>query len=182
MKTFISWICLLIPVLLSCQPGRSAAGKASSTDQAPLFAPGPRAMIYKTTRDYSDRVPVTMNRERTRIVSYPAPSDLYYKGKLAVPDRLADGYLLDNRGIGANTVFLDYTYDEYTRLKVIPNPDELAGHILDKYPFTVLWDCGTRNRYKDEIKELNRRIAEGFAGCRKIETGGPAGKDPDYGK
>ena len=39
--------------------------------------------IYKTRKDYSRLVPVLMDETRTRIVSYPAPTDLKTNGKLA---------------------------------------------------------------------------------------------------
>lgn len=181
MKTTILRLFLLSPFLLSCYSGKQATTTTSETKETVLFTPGPPAIVYKTTKDYSRYVPVTMNRERTRIVSYPAPSDLYYKGRLALPTRLAEGYLLDNRGIGPNSVFLDYTYEEYVRLKTSPTPGELSKHILDKYPFTAMWDCGTRSQYTNEVEALTRKIKDGFSGCKKIETTAAVGQDPDYG-
>ncbi|MEN8226456.1 MAG: hypothetical protein ABFS05_13960, partial [Bacteroidota bacterium] len=74
---------------------------------------GPDAIIYKTKADYNALVPVIMNEEKTEIVSFPAPGDLKYKGKPAVPGLLAKGFLLDNRGITANVAFLSITYEDY---------------------------------------------------------------------
>ena len=44
----------------------------------------PVVYIYKMKKDYSKLVPVLMNEERTRIVSYPDPVDLQRGGKGAI--------------------------------------------------------------------------------------------------
>lgn len=128
----------------------------------------PQAIVYKTVKDYNHLVPVVMNRARTKIVSYPAPSDIYYNGKLAMPTVLQDGYLLDNRGIDENTVFLTYSYEEYSRLSEAPPVSELINKIQDKHPLAEIIYCGERNKYKDEVKELNELIKKDFPNCRRI--------------
>lgn len=108
-------------------------------------------IIYKTRADYSNLVPVTMNSERTRIVSYPAKSDIRPSAK---PVALADGWYLDKRGIGQNTVFTDYTYEAYSSLEKTPSISELMEHIIDKHPLLDLRDCGTNPLTIDELNEL----------------------------
>lgn len=135
----------------------------------PLKSSGPDAIVYKTTKDYSDLVPVIMNSERTQIVSYPAPSDIYYKGELAKPTVLKGGYLLDNRGINKNVAFTSYTYEEYSKLKNTPSIDVLLSRIVDKYPLTEMINCGIRSQYTDEVNGLNQLIDIHFLGQRKIE-------------
>ena len=130
---------------------------------------GPEAVIYKTVQDYSEWVPVIMNNERTRIVSYPAPSDVYYKGKLAKPTPLKDGYWLDNRGINENVAFTSYTYEEYSALTETPAMSVLINRIIDKYPLLELITCGPRSKYADEIKDLNELIDRHFEGCKIIK-------------
>ena len=125
-------------------------------------------IVYKTTGDFQDYVPVTMNPEKTEILSYPAPSDLFYKGKLAKPTRLNKGYLLDNRGINENTVFLNYTYEEYSRMQQTPSSEEMKKNIKEKYPILEIIDCGNRYQYKDEVKDLNVLINAGFPGMKRI--------------
>lgn len=90
----------------------------TKTEEKPVKAL-PHVYIYKTKADYSNLVPVTMNPERTRIISYPATSDIRPS---AQPIPLIDGWYLDRRGIGPNTVFTDYTYEEYSRLDHTPPP------------------------------------------------------------
>ena len=126
-------------------------------------------IIYKTTKDFSDLVPVIMDAGRMKIVSYPAPTDLFYQSELAKPTDLKNGYLLDNRGISENVVFLKYTYENYSKLTEAPSLKELMSNIADKYPLKEMIYCGKRNQYKEEIKELNVLIEKGFPGCKKAK-------------
>jgi hypothetical protein len=128
-------------------------------------------IVYKTTRDFSNLVPVNMNAERTKIVSYPAPIDLFYQGTLAKPTVLKNNYLLDNRGISPNVVFLKYTYEVYSRLKEAPTIEEMMLNIAEKYPLTEFIYCGDKSSYndKDKINMLNQLIEKGFPNCKRIE-------------
>ncbi|MEI6753129.1 MAG: hypothetical protein WCK78_08165 [Paludibacter sp.] len=128
-----------------------------------------QVIVYKTIKDYSQFVPVTMNEERTRIVSYPAPSDLFVNGKPTLPTSLKNGYLLDNRGINKNVVFLNYTYETYGKMNEAPSLEEMLKNIKDKFPLVELIYCGPQNKFKDEIKELNILIDKGFPGCQKAK-------------
>ena len=118
----------------------------------------PVVYIYKMKKDYSKLVPVLMNEERTRIVSYPDPVDLQRGGKPALPTPLEGGYWLDNRGIGPTVAFLSYTYEEYIRLAAPPSREEMMERIVDKYPLTEIRACGRRADYKDIVTELNEKI------------------------
>jgi hypothetical protein len=123
---------------------------------------GAPTLIYKTTGDFSNYVPVTMNAKKTQILSYPAPADIRENAK---PTQLKDGWLLDNRGIGVYSVFLDYTYEEYANLSQVPSLAELQAHILEKNPLTELVNCGSRYQYKDMVAELNALIDKNLEGC-----------------
>ena len=101
---------------------------------------GPPVIIYKTTRDYSRNVPVTL-------LPYPTP--------------LADGFLLDNRGIGQHVAFLSYTYEEYAALPKTPTAAELFEKIIDKHPLVEIHFCGNRYQYKNLVEELNAQIRAG---------------------
>lgn len=118
--------------------------------------PSPPAVVYKTKADYSKYVPVTLSDDKTKIVSYPAPQDVFYQGKLAVPTELCHGYLLDNRGVTPNSAFLKITYEEYSKLKEVPSLDELYKLIIDKSPFTEMYDLGARSTFKDEKKDIEK--------------------------
>jgi hypothetical protein len=119
---------------------------------------GPATIIYKTKADYSKNVPVTLLEDKSRIVSYPAPQDLYFRGQLAYPIALAKGFLLDNRGISVNSAFISLTYEEYAKLPSAPNPDDLYKMIIDKDPFTEMYNLGSRGHYRDATEEINELI------------------------
>lgn len=125
------------------------------------------AIVYKTRADYRNFVPVTLNSDRNAIQSYPAPSDVYYNGQLAIPTELANGYLLDNRGINAQSAFLNITYEEYSQLKEI-SLDFLWQRIKDATPLLELYHCGNRSELKNEVEELNQIILQQFKGCKEI--------------
>ena len=129
----------------------------------------PQAIVYKTNHDYSDLVPVIMNPEKTQIVTYPAPSDLFYKGKLAKPTALKNGYWLDNRGINERVVFLKYTYETYSQLKEAPGLSEMMLNIAEKNPLTELIICGERNKFNNPVSDLNSLIDNGFPGCKRVK-------------
>ena len=115
-------------------------GKPSEADNAPAplvpvrlggndriigGAPEPSAVVYRTDGDYADNVPVNVSASG-RLLSYPAPCDLRGSEPIAV----ADGYLLDRRGIGPNTVFTRYTYAAYSALPEAPAPDSIMAAII----------------------------------------------------
>jgi hypothetical protein len=129
---------------------------------------GTPTIVYKTVADFSDYVPVIMNKQKTEIISYPAPSDIYYEGQFAKPTNLKNAYLLDNRGINENVVFLNYTYEEYSRMDSAPSLSEMKKNIKEKYPLLEMFNCGVRYQYTDIVNELNELIDKGFPGCNVI--------------
>jgi len=160
-----------LSISVSCNGSKKMKNTISSNPEAIQSAssartPGPEAIIYKTVKDYSDLVPVIMNKDRTQIIAYPAPSDVYYQGKLAKPTPLKDGYWLDNRGINENVVFTSYTYEEYGALTETPAINVLLSKIIDIHPLKELVRCGSRSKYSNELKELNELIDNHFEGCK----------------
>ena len=143
-------------------PGAHSASslRPKSGAARPVGVSSPVVYIYKTKQDYSRLVPVLMDETRTRIVSYPAPTDLKTNGRLAYPTPLDNGYWLDNRGITPQAAFLSYTYEEYSRLTEVPSVKELETRIVDRQPFTFIMACGRRTDYKDIVKELNEYIRQ----------------------
>lgn len=90
-----------------------------------IGAPPPRAVAYRTDGNFADNVPVQVSPEGV-LLSYPAPSDV----RGAAPLPLADGYLLDRRGVGPNTVFTRYTYAAYGALPEAPQPEEILSSVI----------------------------------------------------
>lgn len=123
--------------------------------------PGPPAIVYKTKTDYFNLVPVILSDDKSKIVSYPAVSDIYRGGKYPYPTKLLNDYLLDNRGISKNVAFLNLTYEEYGKLQKTPTSDELFKKIIDNDPLLEIYKCGIKSDYKNIVKELNQMIREG---------------------
>lgn len=134
-------------------------------DQAVMNA-RPPIIIYKTFQDYFYNIPVTLSTDRAKIVSYPGISDIYFNGELAYPTKLAGGYLLDNRGVGIHSAFLKITYDEYSKLTVMPSTEELYDMVIDNNPFSEMYQL-TCNR---DTVEINNIITMGLKkNCKKIK-------------
>jgi hypothetical protein len=163
MKKIIGTL-ILAALLFSCKSGKNISQKNNDMSVSAVE----QTIIYKTIRDFSQLVPVIMNDDRTQIVSYPAPTDLLYKGKPALPVQLINGYLLDNRGIGTNVAFMSFTYAEYAALKEVPSMEVLLSKIVEKYPLAEMYFCGRRDSYKN-LDDLNKLIENGFPDCRKAE-------------
>lgn len=115
----------------------------------------PPSIIYKTKADYKEFVPVDLSEDKTRILSFPDINDMPYEKESAYITELEQGYLLDERGITQNTVFLNVTYEEYSQLKEIPSEEEIFEMVIDKDPFLEIYDCGSKYSFENEIEELN---------------------------
>ena len=163
-KLLFLFMSLSLAVFNSCTPTVKNTPETTPAVSQSIAVTGPDVIIYKTKADYYQLVPVIMNEAKTEIVSFPAPRDLRYKGKPAIPDRLAGDYLLDNRGINENVAFLSITYEEYMNMTKTPPVEELKKQIIDTDPLIVMYNCGKRQLYKNEIDELNKLITEGDFG------------------
>jgi len=119
-------------------------------------------IIYKTKSDYVNNIPVILNSTKDRIISYPAVSDIYINGILALPTKLKNGYLLDNRGINENVAFTSFTYKEYSQLEKTPSTDILFEQIIDKAPLIEFHRCNCKKSYKS----YNKEIRKGFNNCK----------------
>ncbi len=132
----------------------------SSNMQAPLI-------IYKTTKDYSNHIPIVLNESRDRIVSYPAMTDIYFNGAFAKPTRLASGFLLDNFGVSANSVYTSFTFEEYAKLEKVPSLQELMESVIDYNPFIEMYHCGKRDDF-ETTNDINNIIRSKFENCKRI--------------
>ena len=164
---------IIVSMTLSCKNSKVNQSKKNDKEEEMVGAKqtaGPPAIMYKTKEDYHDKVPVTLSEDKSEVANYPGIKDVFYKGDLAYPTNLNDGFLLDNRGIDKNSAFLNITYEEYSKLEKVPTLEELNEMILDKEPFTEMYHCGSKFDYKDIVKELNEIIDEGkFDGLEKLK-------------
>ncbi len=171
--TVLLWVLLAVWAVAAVSCSSTKNGNAKAEDQSGLqtsvSVPGPPVIVYKTKKDYYDRVPVTLSEDKSRIVGFPAPSDLKRNGEYTYPTKLKNGYLLDNRGIGKNTAFLRFTYQDYYTMDNIPTAERLYNYIIDKEPFVELYDCGKRGDADNLVEMLNRKIVSGeISGCLRL--------------
>ncbi len=142
---------LLCTAVISC----CAAHAATAQHMRALV---PHLLVYKTRGDYKNLVPIVLSDDKSKIVSYPDPHDVKAAGNRLLPTPLHKGYLLDNRGINANTAFLNMTWEKYAALPSAPSADELLSMIKDKDPVVMLCDCGKKSAFKHPAEDINRLI------------------------
>lgn len=124
-------------------------------------------ILYKTKADYSNNIPIVLNDNKDKIVSYPSIKDVTINGQFARPYKLRKGFLLDNIGISVNTVYTSFTYEEYSRFKDVPTIEEFYKRIIDKDPFIAIYKCGKRTEFKS-TDEVNLLIKNKLKGCTKL--------------
>ena len=160
-------ILLISSIFSSCNTNKRAV---HARKKAPMSIPGPQVIIYQTTKDFSQLVPIIMSDDKKEIVSYPDIKDIYFRGTLAYPTVLHNGFLLDNRGIDKNVVFIRLSYEEYSKLTYTPSADELMSMITDTQPIRIMYSCGNRTAFKNTEEELNLKIDSGdFSGFKRIK-------------
>lgn len=86
----------------------------------------PKGIVYKTSGDFRENVPVRLNADGT-LLGYPAPQDI---PENVLPVSLEGGWLLSPVGVGSNTVFTRYTYSEYRQMKEPPSPEEILKSVI----------------------------------------------------
>lgn len=131
-------------------------------------------IIYKTTGDYDNLVPVTLNADGTGIATYPARTDVGRNGNYLTPVKLDGGYLLDRKGVTASSAFTDYTYEQYSSLPATPSTSELMKHVKYKQPFIEMY--AVEGLSNPSVEQLNEIIKNGFTGCRAIIIDGKIAK------
>jgi len=149
---------LIISIFLGLALIVSSCKSTSDIDYSKVDYKGAPTVIYQMKADYSNLVPVGLNTEKTKIISYPAPKDLFnMKGELRFPLPLEKGFYLDEIGVGVNSAFISITIEEYAHmLQTLPS-DSLFKLIVDKDPFKKMYNLGNRKQYIDNndlVKEI----------------------------
>ncbi len=159
---YVTIVSLLI--LFSCQ-NRTAEALVQ-----PEFGQGPPTIVYKSNGDYTHLVAVTYSESLNKITSFPAPADFSDDKGSKSPVKLKNEYLLDQQGIGPESVFTSYTHQEYAALEEAPHPDSLLSRILFSNPFVEMYNCGNRFQYENPEKQINALIAAGELSkrCKKL--------------
>lgn len=85
-----------------------------------------QAMIYRTSGNYADNVPVQI-RPSGQLLSYPAPTDITEDSE---PIPLIDGWLLDRCGVSLDSRFTSYSWAVYRRLTTPPTPAQIMANLI----------------------------------------------------
>ncbi len=147
MKNLVSLL-----LILSLFSGCRTQEKKATYDKS-----GAPTVIYQMKQDFSKLVPVVMDESKTKIVSYPAPRDMFDKqGNLRYPVDLGEGFYLDEIGIGIHTAYIDIEIEQYSRMLNPPTLDSLLKLVIETDPFKKMYNLGNRKQYPkvEPIKEL----------------------------
>jgi hypothetical protein len=148
----------LIIVLLSVLAWSCHSKKKKALSFEPKYVPGANAIVYKTKANYNNLVAVTLSDDKSEIISYPHPTDVYKDSLVALPTVLNKGYLLDNRGINTNVAFLKITYKEYAQLSEAPSLKVMYDMIIDKDPISEMCNCGHKESIENIVEKINYLI------------------------
>lgn len=138
-----------------------ACNSTKQDNKTKSFVSSAPVLVYKTTNNYFNNVPIMLSADKSKIVSYPHPTDVKKGNKYATPTKLKNGYLLDNKGIGLNVAFLKLTYEEYAKLDETLSIAELKLLIIDDNPLIELYNCGLKSDFDNLEKQLNETIKKG---------------------
>ena len=158
-------ILLMIPALLlvGCSKKATQPVEEPVTAVAPVRVVEPiasrpintilKASAFKMSGNYSNNVAITLNDDGS-LAYYPAPSDITSDSR---PVDLGNGWWLNRQGLGPNSVFTSYTFDEYMALPAVPTVDQLKSAIIPGATVTewkrLSYPAGEAMQYLPQIKE-----------------------------
>ena len=121
-------------------------------------------MVYKTKGDYSNLVWVQLSADKKTVTSYPNPKDVLNQTSI----KLADGYY--SGAVDVNTAFVNIRIEKYVNLQKLFTPEQLATLIINKNPFSELYNCGQSQGIGQDITRINSIITAGTltTSCSKI--------------
>ena len=86
----------------------------------------PNATIFRMSGDYVNNVAITLNHDGT-LAYYPDPADITAN---STPYALGNGWYLNRQGIGPNSRFTSYSFEEYRNLPALPSQKDLISSII----------------------------------------------------
>lgn len=127
----VSLLTLLTLSLAACGSKRDAAFSGAGLVKDKIVGPNvvhalPKATVFKMSGPYADNVAITLNPDGT-LLYYPDPSDI---SASSAPVALEDGWYLNRQGIGANSVFTSFTFEQYAALEKVPSREELLEAVI----------------------------------------------------
>ena len=99
--------------------------------------PPPYVFKFKEGKDYSNKVYVKLNDEKTRIIAYPSYPDLKYDTVIDIYKSYYFGHGYTN---GINTAYLDITVEEFKHADdTLDTKEEMWQLIIDKDPYAEFY-------------------------------------------
>ncbi len=147
---------------VSEQPGRvDGITETPTLPENTHFDWSASTVIYRADPVYAQNVPVGVTPSGSAVIYVPSPSDA-----AAAPVPLADGYWLATIPVGKQTVFTDYTFENYSRLAASPSPSEVLKHVIkDARPASIVrLPVATA-----DTAVINGLIRQGLPGCKVID-------------
>jgi hypothetical protein len=106
------------------------------TEKAALAKPNYAIYQLKNGTDLA-QVPVTLDEQKQNIVAYPSPKDLAQMSNAV----LHDGWVIDLRGVNAQSAFVAEKINEYIEKNEMPNLTLWQESITNKNPFVYFYQC-----------------------------------------
>ncbi len=147
---------------LTEQPGRvDGITETPTLPENTHFDWSASTVIYRADPAYAQNVPVGVTPSGSAVIYVPSPSDA-----AAAPVPLADGYWLATIPVGKQTVFTDYTFENYLRFAASPSPSEVLKHVIkDARPASIVrLPVATA-----DTAVINGLIRQGLPGCKVID-------------
>lgn len=121
----------------------------------------PKATAFVMSGDYSNNVAITLSPDGN-LIYFPAPSDITVD---SAPVELGNGWWLNRQGLGQNSVFTTYTFEDYSKLGSTPSIEELKAAIIPgakvvqfiELPWTLQEVNSNLNEAKEFVVKNNSR-------------------------
>jgi hypothetical protein len=148
----------------------SCSNKTNIQDgSSEIIMPEPPVIIYRTSGNFTENVAVSLTDEGDSLKSFPAPADIRARLKAVSPVKLINGFFLDRQGISENTAFLNYTFEEFSKLKTTPKASELLDEIKERDAITEIYRCPFKRSDPELVNKLNQLINdERFEQCQAL--------------
>lgn len=85
-----------------------------------------KASAFRMSGDYANHVAVTLDASGN-LTYFPGPGDISESSR---PKQIGDGWWLNRQGLGPNSVFTKWTFEEYSKLPSVPSPAEIKAAII----------------------------------------------------
>ncbi len=121
-------------------------------------------LVFKTKHDYGDLVWVGLSVDKTEVIAYPSPQDMMSK----LPIKLHNDYYTGP--IGTNVAFINLHAESYAKGNRMFSAEQLYSLIINKDPFSEMYDCGAKTNSSADIDSVNNLIDTKtlVSECKKI--------------